>query len=168
MQARGFFRSLFDFSFSSFITPRIIKILYVLMTILVTLWTLVVILLAFRASTAIGIVFLLIAGPLFFVITMIYVRVGLELLMAFFHIHSDVAEINRRGGATTGALAYAAPIPEPAPAASPEPPPEVATASPLSSAPAPAPPPATAFCGKCGAARVSGKRFCTSCGEPFD
>ena len=37
---KGFFGSLFDYSFSSFVTPRIIKILYVLATILISLWTL--------------------------------------------------------------------------------------------------------------------------------
>src|SRR2546421_8207728 len=98
MQAKGFFGSLFDYSFSSFITPRIIKVLYVLMTISVSLWTLAVILVAFKASSALGIFVLLIGAPLFFVIMMIYARVGLELLMAFFNIHGDVAEINRRGG----------------------------------------------------------------------
>ena len=40
MEAKGFFSSLFDYSFSSFITPKIIKVLYVLLTIAVSLWTL--------------------------------------------------------------------------------------------------------------------------------
>ena len=33
MEAKGFFSSLFDYSFSSFITPRIIRVLYMLATI---------------------------------------------------------------------------------------------------------------------------------------
>ena len=99
MQAKGFFSSLFDYSFSSFITPRLIKVLYVLMTISVALWTLLVILVAFKASAALGILALVIVAPIFFVITMIYVRVGLELIMAFFHIHGDVEEINRAAAA---------------------------------------------------------------------
>ena len=119
MQAKGFFASLFDYSFSSFITPRIIKILYVLTTIVVVLWTLAIIGFAFRASTAFGVITLLILGPLYFVIAMIYARVGLELLIAFFRIHSDVQEINTRldGGAGETAAEPAPPAPEPGPAA---------------------------------------------------
>ena len=41
---------LFDYSFSSFVTPRIIKVLYVLATILISLWTLVLVLAAFNVS----------------------------------------------------------------------------------------------------------------------
>ena len=44
MQAKSFFVSSFDYSFSSYITPRIIRVLYVLATILLVLWTLAVVL----------------------------------------------------------------------------------------------------------------------------
>jgi len=57
-----------------------------------------VILWAFRQSTGLGIVMLVILGPIFFVITMIYVRVWLELIIVFFRIQGDVFEINQRGG----------------------------------------------------------------------
>lgn len=174
MQAKGFFSSLFDYSFSSFITPRLIKVLYVLMTISVALWTLLVILVAFKASAALGILALVIGGPIFFVITMIYVRVGLELIMAFFHIHGDVEEINRRGGGTGDSrMAFAAPGPGPAPvpAGTTEPTSEGAPADASSSSPEPAavaPPTEARFCDNCGTERTPGKRFCTSCGEPLD
>jgi hypothetical protein len=160
MQAKGFFGSLFDYSFSSYITPRLIKVLYVLMTISAALWTLLVILLAFKASSALGILTLLIGGPIFFVITMIYARVGLELVMAFFHIHGDVDEINRRGGGTGDSRMASADAAEPAPAAAP------ADVSPSSPEPAPSAPPTEArFCDNCGTERSPGKRFCTGCGE---
>jgi hypothetical protein len=119
MQAKGFFGSLFDYSFSSFITPKIIKVLYVLTTIVVALWTLVLILSAFRASSTLGVLALFIGGPLFFVISMIYVRVGLELLIAFFRIHEDVQEINGRGTAGTAVAPAASTAPETGPAAAP-------------------------------------------------
>jgi Domain of unknown function (DUF4282) len=114
MQAKGFFASLFDYSFSSFITPRIIKILYVLTTIVLALWTLAIVFVAFRSSSALGILTLVIFGPLYFVIAMIYARVLLELLIVFFRIHSDVEEINRRSGGAGGALVE--PVPSPTPA----------------------------------------------------
>ena len=68
MRAKGFFASLFDYSFSSYITPRIIRVLYVLATVLVALWTLVIILLAFKASSTLGILALLIGGPIYFIV----------------------------------------------------------------------------------------------------
>lgn len=172
MQAKGFFGSLFDYSFSSFITPRLIKVLYVLMTIAAALWTLLVILVAFKASSALGILALVIGGPMFFVITMIYVRVGLELVMAFFHIHGDVEEINQRGGGTGDSrTAFAAPGPAPPPAGAAEPTSEAAPADASSSSPAPipaAPPTEARFCDNCGTERSPGKRFCTGCGQPLD
>jgi hypothetical protein len=165
MQAKGFFGSLFDYSFSSYITPRIIKVLYVLATVLVALWTLVIILIAFKASSTLGILALLIGGPIYFVITMIGARVGLEFLSAFFRIHGDVQEINLRAGGTS--VASAAPLAvlatdptsEAAAVAVSSPPPEHTGA---------APSPAGRFCENCGTERRPGKAFCTACGERFD
>ena len=169
MQAKGFFSSLFDYSFSSYIAPRIIKVLYVLATVLVALWTLAIILVAFQASSTLGIFTLLIVGPLYFVIAMISVRVWLEVLSAFFHIHYDVQEINRRAGGNP-----VAPGPPPETGQEPavtatavEPTSEAAPASASSSAPEPAsaPPPSVSYCENCGAERSPSARFCTNCGH---
>jgi hypothetical protein len=176
MQAKGFFGSLFDYSFSSFITSRIVKVLYVLTTIVVALWTLVIILLAFKASATLGILALLIIGPIFFVIAMIYVRVGLELLMVIFRIHENVEEINQRAGGARGTpVASAAPPPEtgldPAVTATvAEPTSEAAPVTISSPAPEPAaaPSPVARFCENCGTERSPGKAFCTGCGKPLD
>src|SRR5688572_25199107 len=101
MEAKSFFSSLFDYSFSSFITPRIIKVLYVLATIGISLWTLFLIVAAFNVSDGAGGGMLLIGGPLFFLFSMIYARVLLELVIAFFRINGNVQEIRngRIGGA---------------------------------------------------------------------
>lgn len=121
MQAKGFLASLFDYSFSFFVTSKIIKVLYVLTTIVVALWTILFIVLAFKASAAIGAVMLLIGGPIFFLISMIYARVVLEVLIIFFRISENVQAINDRGGAS-GARAVsqdAPPEPGTSPAAAP-------------------------------------------------
>jgi hypothetical protein len=159
MQAKGFFASLFDFSFSVFITSRIIKVLYVLSTILLALWTLALILLAFRSSTGFGIVMLVVGGPLFFVITQIYVRVVLELIMVIFRIHEDVDEINRRGGGGAHRPVASEPFTGLAPVS-------VAPTA-TEPEPAPAPEPEARFCEACGAERTPGKSFCTACGKAF-
>jgi hypothetical protein len=157
MQAKGFFGSLFDYSFSSYITPKIIKVLYVLATVLVALWTLVIILLAFRASSALGILALIIGGPIYFVIAMIGVRVTLEFLSAFFRIHGDVQEINQLVGGNS--VASVPPLTGLAPA------PTSDTAAVAVSSPAPEP--TGRFCENCGTERRPGKAFCTACGERF-
>jgi hypothetical protein len=163
MQAKGFFASLFDFSFSSFITPRLVKVLYVLMTIVVALWTLLFVLLAFRSSKSFGFISLIILGPIFFVIAMIWVRVGVEAIIAFFRIQEDVAEINQRAG---GAEAISvAPVPSTLDAGvdqtSETAPVEMSSAAPEA---APAPQPAARFCEDCGAERRPNKSFCVACG----
>lgn len=193
MQGKGFFTSLFDYSFSSYITPRIIKILYVLATVLVALWTLAIILVAFQASSTLGILTLLIVGPLYFVIAMIWVRVGLEVLSAFFNIHYDVQEIKQRAGGAGGTPVASGPSPatlgpvraddaeiavpvagsppetrqEPAVTATAvESNAEVASPAASSSAPEPASaPPRARYCENCGAERRPDARFCTSCGH---
>ena len=136
MEAKGFFSSLFDYSFGSYITPKIIKVLYVLATVLIALWTLAFVLIAFNASSGFGVLTLLILGPLYFVIAMIYARVLLELLSAFFHIHDDVKEIKLRGGGPGGvAIVPSTPPPvlDPTPGG-------VAAVTALGAAPAPEPP----------------------------
>jgi hypothetical protein len=152
MQATGFFASLFDYSFRAFITPKIIKLLYILSTIVVGLWTLLVILWGFKQSTGLGILMLVILGPIFFVITMIYVRVWLELLIVFFRIQGDVNEINVRGGGQAGTAV------EPMPS----------SAGPPMVEPPTTPAPEMSYCANCGAGQSPGKRFCTACGSAVE
>src|SRR5204862_900850 len=62
--ARGFIASLFDFRFTSFVTTKIIKVLYVLITVLVVLTWLGYTALAFRGGAVAGFLVLLVVGPL--------------------------------------------------------------------------------------------------------
>ena len=177
MEPRGFVTALFDYSFTSFVTPKIIKILYVLATIVVSLSTLVLVLAAFSNSSSAGILTLVIAGPLFFLLSMIYARVFLELVIVFFRINGNVQEL--RDGRSGGPVQ---PMPSPAP-----PTVDAAVVAPAETAIAPAetaafaleqdaeapPTPASApepevsarFCENCGAERRPEARFCTSCGH---
>ena len=112
MEPRGFMTALFDYSFTSFVTPKIIKILYLLATVVVALSTLVLVLAAFNNSSGAGILTLVIVGPLFFLISMIYARVLLELVIVFFRINGNVQEL--RDGRSGGPVQ---PAPTPAPPA---------------------------------------------------
>ena len=86
MQERGFFGALFDVSFTSFITTRIIKVLYIITLVLIGLGALVFIGAAFADSVGAGLVTLVIIAPLVSLLYVIYTRVILEVLIAVFRI----------------------------------------------------------------------------------
>ena len=96
--SRGFLSALFDFSFTSFVTTRIIKVLYVLITVLVCLAALVYTIIAFRLSTGFGLLVLIIGDPLYIIIVMAFWRLVLEAFVVVFRIAEDVRGIRERGG----------------------------------------------------------------------
>jgi hypothetical protein len=87
----GFFGALFDFSFTDFVTSRIIKILYGLSIFLIGLATLAFVIFSFGASPATGIFMLLIVGPLIFILGVIYTRILLEIIIVLFRIAEHTA-----------------------------------------------------------------------------
>lgn len=92
MEQKGFFGSLFDFSFTSLVTSKLISILYVLAIIGIGVYALFLIVAGFSRGAAIG-VLAIIGAALFFLLTVIYTRVLLEVLIVIFRIHEHVAEI---------------------------------------------------------------------------
>jgi hypothetical protein len=95
---RGFLSALFDFSFASFVTTRIIKVLYVLILVLVSLVALFYTIVAFRLSTGFGILTLVIGDPLFIIIVMAFWRLVLESFVVVFRIAEDIRALRERGG----------------------------------------------------------------------
>jgi len=95
---RGFLSSLFDFSFTSFVTTRIIKVLYVLILVLVSLVALIYTIIAFRLSPVFGLLVLVIADPLYIIIVMAFWRLLLEAFVVVFRIAEDVHAMRERGG----------------------------------------------------------------------
>jgi Domain of unknown function (DUF4282) len=94
--ARGFVASLFDFSFTSFVTPKVIKVLYALIMIGVALSAVIFIAIAFRANSFFGLISLFILAPLYFLVVMATYRIGLEFFMVMFRISEDVRAIRQR------------------------------------------------------------------------
>ena len=84
----GFFSRLFDLSMTTFITPSIVKVLFVLGIVGVSIYA-VFILVAFAAAGDGGIIFGLIFAPLFWIIGVIGVRVYIELAVVFFRIEEN-------------------------------------------------------------------------------
>jgi hypothetical protein len=94
---KGFLGSLFDFSFNSFVTPKIIKVLYVLFTIWTVLWALILLRFGFHYGVAAGIFVLIVVEPIFILLTLGVYRVILEAFMVVFRIYEETKKISERG-----------------------------------------------------------------------
>ena len=95
--SKGFFGALFDFSFTSFVTTKIIKVLYVLILVLAVVSALVYTIVAFRVSPGFGILTLVIGDPLFIIIVMAFWRLVLEAFIVVFRISDDIRALRERG-----------------------------------------------------------------------
>jgi len=96
-QGAGFFASLFDFSFTEFITTKLIKFLYGLGMLLGGVMALGLIIAGFAQSAIVGILFLVLS-PLVFLLYVIGARVWLELVMVVFRIAEHTEEIAKNTG----------------------------------------------------------------------
>jgi hypothetical protein len=95
--AKGFVGSLFDFGFNSFVTPKVVKVVYVLIMAGLALAELGYLIFAFRTSTVFGIISLVILCPLSFFVYLALWRILLELFIVIFRIADDIRSIRERG-----------------------------------------------------------------------
>jgi Domain of unknown function (DUF4282) len=93
---RGFLASLFDFGFNSFVTPKVVKAVYVLAMILIALWLLAFAVTAFLVNKVLGIAVLFILCPILFIVELALCRLFLELVMVIFRIADDVRSLRVR------------------------------------------------------------------------
>lgn len=117
---RGFFASLFDFSFSSFVTVRLIKVIYALFIAGSAVFALLFVASAFQASVLFGLFVLLIVAPVLFFFYVILARVYLELVVAIFRIAENTSVLAGQGGS----LSLPPPPPPPSPPSPPPPAPD--------------------------------------------
>jgi hypothetical protein len=87
--------TLFDFSFRRPITLKMMKFLYILSVLFAGLWTLFLVLVGFQTAPWLGIFALLIGAPLVFLLTVIFPRVFLEMILMVFRMADHTAD---RGG----------------------------------------------------------------------
>jgi uncharacterized membrane protein len=95
-KSKGFFGALFDFSFTSFVTTKIIKVLYVLILVLAVVSALVYTIIAFKVSPGFGFLTLVIGDPLFIIIVMAFWRLVLEAFIVVFRISDDIRALRER------------------------------------------------------------------------
>jgi hypothetical protein len=92
--AKGFFRSLFDTSFSSLIVTRVIKVAYVIAIVvfsLVALGALISALASKKPGVIVGAIILI---PIVWLVYLIWIRILLELVIIIFRIGEDVRRIS--------------------------------------------------------------------------
>ena len=94
---RGFLGALFDFGFTSFVTPKVIKVLYMLIVIGTVVSALVFTIVAFKASTVFGFLMLVFGDPLFILIVLAIYRIILEFFVVTFRVAEDIRTLRERG-----------------------------------------------------------------------
>ncbi len=89
---KSFISSLFDFSFQSFVTPKIIKVVYVIVTAFIGLSIVFGFVSALATGEALIIIFALILLPIVGIIYLALARMSLELYYAVIRLSEDVHE----------------------------------------------------------------------------
>jgi hypothetical protein len=89
---KGFITSLFDFSFTEFITIRTIRILYGILIALTAIAVLYFIVTGFHTFGAIGILYIILS-PLAFFLFVILLRIWLEIVIVIFRIEENTRKL---------------------------------------------------------------------------
>lgn len=95
---KGFFNALFDFSFSSFVTPKLIKLVYGILIVLAAIFALCTLgsgLVALSRAPGVALLSILVS-PLVFFFAVLMGRVYVEMLIVAFRICEHVGEIAQR------------------------------------------------------------------------
>lgn len=91
-------KALFDLSFTKFISPGIAKIVYILIMVVIALFYLIVVIASFRANVLLGLLVLVIVGPIVGLLYLVLARVGLESLIATIRTAENTGELVRLSG----------------------------------------------------------------------
>ncbi|MGH6629963.1 MAG: DUF4282 domain-containing protein [Burkholderiales bacterium] len=96
-EGAGFFASLFDFTFTELITPKVIKFLYIIGMLFAGIAAVVFIIAGFAQHWAAGILFLILS-PVIFLLYVIGARVWLEILILWFRFVEHTGDIAKNTG----------------------------------------------------------------------
>ena len=95
-ESSGFFGALFDFSFTYFVTAKLIKALYVLSMLAAGATALIVVGAGITRGGFFGLCLVVFVAPTVFLLSVLYARVGLEVLIVVFRGAEHLGEIARR------------------------------------------------------------------------
>jgi hypothetical protein len=85
----GFFNALFDFSFTNFVTPMLVRIVYLLATVALAASWVVFLVAAFAQNVGSGLV-ALILGAVFLIIYLAIIRMTLEFFLSVVRMSEDI------------------------------------------------------------------------------
>src|SRR3954452_792252 len=105
MDAKSFFRSLYDFKFTSLVATRVIRVVYMLLVILYSLVAVLVFVGSLSRGSA-GAAAAIIVVPIGYLLSLIWLRIFMEALIVFFGMGEDIRAI-RTGGAAPAVSATA-------------------------------------------------------------
>jgi hypothetical protein len=88
MVTKGFWGSLFDFSFENFVFPKIIRVLYAIAVVFVCIGYLVGVVYAFQIGSMEGIG-AIVLGSLIMILCLIMIRVWMEVAIVLFRIYDN-------------------------------------------------------------------------------
>jgi hypothetical protein len=100
---KGFFGALFDFSFDTFIAPKLVKFLYVLSLIITTVYAIGLLIAGLlniasgRSSATLVGLLLIVLSPVIWLVGLIVTRLYLELAIVMFKISDDIKDIRDNG-----------------------------------------------------------------------
>ncbi|MFH1038073.1 MAG: DUF4282 domain-containing protein [PVC group bacterium] len=97
MIEKGFLGTIFDFSFTEFVTTKVIKFLLGLAIVVNAIITIVMIVNGFNNSAILGIV-ILILSPVVYLVLMLFSRIYLELIIVIFRIAENLIAIREKLG----------------------------------------------------------------------
>lgn len=104
-QAKGLFRSLYDFGFNSLITTKIIRFVYGLVVILLSIGAVIFFIGGLASRTARGVLFSIIIVPIGYLLYLIMLRIWMEVLIVVFRIGDDIHAIRFSGCGGGGGMA---------------------------------------------------------------
>jgi Domain of unknown function (DUF4282) len=87
--SKGFFGALFDFRFEHFVTPMIVKFVYILALVALVIAWLVFLVGGFADSVTSG-VFVLVVGPILLLLYLALIRMTLEFYLALVRMSQDI------------------------------------------------------------------------------
>ena len=91
-EEKGFMGSLFDLSFTEFVTTRIIKFLYIIAIIVAAIAAIAIIVSGFAQGFVVGIISLILS-PIIFLLYVVLSRVWLELIIVIFRIAENTGRL---------------------------------------------------------------------------
>ena len=95
--SRGFFGSLFDLSFTNFVTTKVIKFLFVLAIILAALAAIGMIAFSNNPYSNVPPAFVIIFAPIVFFVYVLLAGVWMEIIIVMFRMAEHLAEIAQQG-----------------------------------------------------------------------